>query len=155
MKVAFIGHRKIADNSLGERLTETILNLIVKQNADTFIFGSKSQFDSLSYSVVSELKKAYPHICRIYVRADYEEVEGRYEKYLLSLYEKTCFPREVKGAGLASYIRRNFAMIDMCDLLVTYYDKNYSPEVRRRTNSGTRLAVGYAEKTGKPVLNLF
>ncbi len=156
MKVAFIGHREIKDETLKPRLELTILNLILKDGADTFIFGSKSRFNDMCYDIVSEYKKIYPSIRRIYLRACYEEVDELYGNYLLSFYEETYFPPRVKGANAASYIQRNREMIDECDLLVTYCDRDYVPQNRGyKAKSGTKLAVEYAEKRGKRIINLF
>ncbi|MEF9840764.1 MAG: biotin operon repressor, partial [Lachnospiraceae bacterium] len=44
---------------------EEIESLIVNHNVDTFLFGSRSEFDSLCHSLVTELKEKYPHIKRI------------------------------------------------------------------------------------------
>lgn len=58
MRVAFIGHRKIAETGeLKRELTGIVESLIVNEYADTFLFGSKSDFNGLSYEVVSEQKE--------------------------------------------------------------------------------------------------
>lgn len=152
MKVAFIGHRKIeASEVLKERLTKTVEGLIINERADTFLFGSKSDFDNLCLRVVTELKEKYPHIRRVFVRVEYENIDKAYTEYLLTSYEETFFPVQVKGAGRLSYVRRNQAMIDMCDVLVAYCDENYKPI---ETKSGTKIAVDYAKKKSKPIINL-
>lgn len=157
MKVAFIGHRKIEQSQkLKDSLTEIITNLIINENADTFLFGSKSEFDNLCYSAVSELKSSYPNIRRIYVRAEYEHIDKSYKDYLLNSYEDTYFPKEVEGAGKLSYIKRNQVLIDSCDLLVAYCDESYQPKSKRgKANSGTRTAVDYAKKKRIRIINLF
>ena len=154
MKVAFIGHRKIKDPSaLEKRLTDTVISLIERESADTFYFGSKSEFDDLCLEVVTSLMGRYPHVRRIYVRSMYECVDKSYEQYLLTLYDETFFPDEVKGAGALSYVVRNRVMIDESDLLVTYLDENYCERLRR--NSGTKVAVEYATKKKKRIINVF
>ena len=68
----FFGHRKIEDSSeLRTKLYDTIEKLIVNENIATFLFGSKSEFDALCHEAVTELKEKYPHIKRVYVRAEY------------------------------------------------------------------------------------
>lgn len=157
MKVAFIGHRRIEHSQkLKDGLIELITNLINNENAETFLFGSKSEFDNLCYSVVSELKTFYPHIRRIYVRAEYQYIDKSYEDYLLQFYEDTYFPSEVEGAGKLTYIKRNQVLIDRCDLLVAYCDENYQPKSKRgKVNSGTKTAVDYAKKKHTRIINLF
>lgn len=59
----FIGHREITENEeLKNRLTVLIEGLIKKEKVDTFLFGSKSRFNSLCYEQVTNIKKKYPHI---------------------------------------------------------------------------------------------
>ena len=63
----FFGHRKIDETEeLKNNLYEIIENLIVNEKVDTFLFGSKSQFDDLCHKIVTDLKEKYPHIKRIY-----------------------------------------------------------------------------------------
>ena len=65
----FFGHRKIAQTEeLRIELYRIIQELVEQKNVHTFLFGSKSRFDSLCYEVVSSLKEKYPHIRRVYVR---------------------------------------------------------------------------------------
>ena len=127
-------------------------NLIVNENANTFLFGSKSEFDTLCYNVVTELQGKYSSIRRVYVRAEYEFINEEYKKYLLNLYEFTYFPKIVQGAGPLSYIKRNQAMIDKCDIVVAYYDDQYMPSTK--TKSGTQIAVIHALKNNKRLINL-
>ncbi|MCM1306640.1 MAG: hypothetical protein NC037_03060 [Bacteroides sp.] len=157
MIVAFIGHRKIAfSQNLKDKLYQIIENLIVNENADIFLFGSKSEFDTLCYKVVSELKNVYPHISRTYVRAEYEYIDKSYMDYLLQSYEDTYFPQEVEGAGRLSYIKRNKIMIDKCSVLLVYFNETYQPKSKRgKTVSGTKTAVDYAKKKQKQIINLF
>lgn len=53
----FFGHRKIeVTDELVSRMNEVVKNLIVEKKVDTFLFGSKSQFDKLCLQVVTGLK---------------------------------------------------------------------------------------------------
>lgn len=154
MTVAVIGHKKIdKTQDLIDRLNEVMTDLIVSENADTFIFGSKSAFDDLCYKTITELKYKYQHIQRIWARAEYECVSREYVMYLLTFYEGTFFPEKVKGMGMLSYIKRNEVIVDMCDVLVVYYDKDYKPSNQR--NSGTKLSVAYANRKNKRIINVF
>jgi len=54
----FFGHRKIDEtDELKNILCGIIEHLIVNEKVDTFLFGSKSEFDSLCLKTVTELKK--------------------------------------------------------------------------------------------------
>ena len=80
----FFGHRTINETEeLKERLTEIIEKLIVDEKVDTFLFGSKSRFNSLCLELVTEIKGKYPHIKRVYVRAEYPYISEHYKNYLL------------------------------------------------------------------------
>lgn len=67
-------------------------------------------------------------------------------------------------AGSASYIERNYAMINASDYCIFYYDENYLPEYKRyskkgigfyQPNSGTALAYSYAKRKNKIIINIF
>lgn len=153
MIVAFIGHRTlIKTEALKDKLKKIVENLIVNENADTFLFGSKSEFNTLCYDVVTELQNKYRSIQRVYVRAEREFISEEYKRYLLTLYEFTYFPKAVQGAGALSYVKRNQAMIDKCDVVVAYYDDQYIPPTK--TKSGTQMAVVHAIKNHKRLINL-
>ena len=146
----FIGHREInVTDELKEKLRVVIECLIVDENIDTFLFGSKSQFDDLCYDIVTEIKKKYPHIKRIFVRAEYPYIDESYVAYLLKSYEDTYFPKSVLGAGKASYVKRNCEMIENSRFCIVYYKEDYTPKGRK---SGTKIAFDYAEKKKKTII---
>ncbi len=152
--VAFIGHRCVNNvNEVKEKIKKALTELIEEENAETFLFGSKSVFDDLCLAAVTELKeKFYPLIKRVYVRSSYEVISDFYKSYLLTAYDETFYPYEVKNAGYRSYVRRNEIMINMCDILVTYYDGDY--RLLKGRTSGTKYAVEYALKKNKKIINL-
>ena len=169
MTVAFIGHRKVQDKEeLVERIYDALTDLIENEGADTFLFGSRSNFNDLCFMVVTEMKKIYPHIRRVYVRADYEKVSKLYEDCLLANYEETYYPDKVRGSNELCYVIRNACMVEACDVLVTYHDENYEPLRKSTKNkmlapvfahktmkSGTKMAVEYAQRQKKRVINVF
>ena len=153
LKVAFIGHRKIErTGELQRRLADTVTTLIEKEKAETFLFGSKSEFNDLCYEIVTVLQQTYPHIRRVEIRASNEYLPQMYIDIILKYYEETVFPECVGGAGYRAYIKRNQAMIDMCDVLIAYCDMNFKPSTR--TKSGTILAAEYARKKKKRIINV-
>ncbi len=107
----FFGHRKINESKeLKSKLVEIIENLIGEKQVDTFLFGSKSQFNSLCQEIVTEIKEKYPHIKRVYVRAEYPYISEYYKNYLLVSYEDTYYPEKIMNLGRASYIERNYVI---------------------------------------------
>lgn len=148
----FIGHREIEETEeLKGHLYETIENLITKEKVNTFLFGSKSGFNSLCYTCVTDLKEKYPFIRRIFVRAEYPVINDDYLKYLHQFYEGTYYPNSVMGAGKAAYIKRNCKMIDESDFCVFYYNERNFPQKR---NSGTKIALDYAKRKAKNIFIL-
>ena len=149
----FIGHREISETKeLKERLYKLIESLIVDNGVDTFLFGSKSRFNGVCYETVTELKEKYPHIKRIYVRAEYPVIDEDYKRYLLKRYEKTYYPEKAVGAGRAVYIKRNFEMIDKSRYCVIYFDADRKYNTRK---SGTRAAFEYAKSRHKAMFNTY
>ncbi|MBO5020128.1 MAG: hypothetical protein J6D52_05645 [Clostridia bacterium] len=160
----FFGHRKINDSpELTERLIKAIENLIIEKEVNTFLFGSKSEFDRLCHKVVTGLKEKHPYIKRIYVRAAYADIDDSYTKYLLERYEETYYPEKMRGAGKASYVERNQEMINQSNFCIVYYDENYLPPRRKNSRrdltdyqpkSGTKVAYDYAMKKGNEIINV-
>lgn len=145
----FIGHRTINETEeLKNRLTETIERLILKENVDTFLFGSKSRFNDLCYELVTEIKGKHPHIKRIYVRAEFPEIDDDYKNYLLKLFENTYYPEKIIGSGKAVYVERNCEMITNSRFVIIYYNEEETPSRRK---SGTRISYEYAVKCGKEI----
>ena len=63
---SFFGHRATEQTEeLKQKVRETVERLIVEEGVDTFLFGSRSNFDELCHIVVTEIKEKYPHIRRI------------------------------------------------------------------------------------------
>ena len=148
----FIGHKRINQTvQLKENLTG-ITEELINEGTDTFLLGSRSEFNGLCCDVLSSLKEKYPHIKRIYVRAEYPVIGEDYKRYLLSMFEDTYFPEKISGAGKERYIERNFHMIDKSDLCVFYFDEGINYQNRK---SGTRAAYCYAGTKGKRIINAY
>ena len=63
---SFFGHRDTPQTEeLKEKVREIVERLIIEEGVDTFLFGSRSNFDELCHIVVTELKEKYPYIRRI------------------------------------------------------------------------------------------
>ena len=174
----FIGHRKIErTDKLLKNLTSLIGGLIHEQGVNTFLFGSRSEFDDLCHSIVTELQKNNPQIKRIMYtcRSEYavkkeekEEREGiarevtkRDIKY--KDYDGAMMSDRLWSAGKASYVERNQDMINASDYCVFYYNPQYLPPRRKyskravgdyQPKSGTKVAFDYAnqrKRNGKDI----
>ncbi len=161
----FFGHRRIAPvPKLPEKLTQTVDDLIRDKGVTYFYFGSKSEFDSLCYKVVTGLKEKYPQIKRIYVRSAFPEITDSYKEYLLADYEETYFPEKMRGAGKAAYVKRNQEMVNQSRFCVVYFDETYAPPRRRnckrdtedyQPRSGTKVTYDYAVQKKCEIINIF
>ena len=148
----FIGHRTINETEeLKSKLYETIEKLIVENSIDTFLFGSRSRFNDLCHEIVTQIKEKYPHIKRIYVRAEYQNIDETYKAYLLENYEDTYYPEQIIGAGKVAYVERNYEMINKSHFCIFYYDEQNAPTTRK---SGTKIAFDYAVKQKKEIIRI-
>ncbi len=146
----FFGHREIIETEeLKKKLFETIEGLIRDENIDTFLFGSKSRFDGLCLETVTKIKKKYPHIKRVYVRAEFPYINEHYMSFLLESYDDSYYPERIINAGRAVYVERNREMIDKSCFCVVYYDSEYTPKKRK---NGTKIAFEYAVKQKKNII---
>ncbi len=161
----FFGHRKIKDTvRLRARLLSVIEGLLTEEGTDTFLFGSKSEFNSLCHEIVTDLKEKHPHIKRVFVRAEYPFIGEKYREYILKDYEDTYFPEYMINAGKAAYVERNLEMIDKSGICVVYYNPDYELPYRkegqfelsrRLPKSGTKIAYEYAVRKKAVIINVF
>ncbi|MBE6648759.1 MAG: DUF1273 family protein [Ruminococcaceae bacterium] len=146
----FFGNRTIKETEeLKEKVTEIVERLIVDEKVEAFLFGSKSRFDSLCLELVTKTKEKYPHIKRIYVRAEYPYISEHYKESLLKEYDETYYPEKLLDAGRAVYVERNREMIDKSRFCVVYFDESTVPTTRK---SGTKIALDYAKKRKKEIV---
>ena len=155
---SFFGHRDTPQTEeLKQKIRETVERLIIEEGVDTFLFGSRSNFDELCHIVVTELKEKYPNIRRIAYLCKHEsgclvgagmeqrrrikELTGR-DVYVPE-YEDIRKSDRVNSAGRASYVVRNYWMVENSDYVIIYIKKNYSLS---RSISGTWVVYQYAIK---------
>jgi hypothetical protein len=159
----FIGHRKIEDKMQVEERLREIVKLLINRGVNVFYFGSRSEFDDLALKVVTDFKQEYANIRRVYVRSIYESISGFYQAYLLKSFGDTFMPDSAKNAGIASYVKRNQAMINESDICVFYYREDYLPKKRKNSRrgiidyqpkSGTKIAFEYAKRKNKEIINI-
>ena len=175
---SFFGHRNVeTTEELKQKVKQTVEYLITQCQVSTFLFGSRSNFNTLCHLVVSELKEQYPHVKRIAYTCKSEtcilESERKKWKKLYSLFQNEkvpflCVEKEIEHetkytAGKGAYVERNYAMIDDSAYCVFYYKENYQPKPRKyskrnltdyQPKSGTALAFHYATKKQKNIINL-
>lgn len=177
---SFFGHRNAELTS--DKLTElesVIERLITNENVSLFLFGSRSNFDKICHEVVTKLKDKYDikrlaYPCKhesVILESEKEKFEKMFKSIVLRESNILCFDEEANHkarnmSGKASYIERNYAMIDDSDYCIFYYDETYIPKQKKVnsnkdilptkvTSSGTSLAYKYATQSKKTIINIF
>ncbi len=151
---ANFGHREIkVDKNLLLKLRDYIELLVIKEGITTFIFGSKSMFYEYCWIAINIL---IPYLKRIVLDCQHEhslklEDIDSFENQIY--YDEVLKSNRSINAGKYTYINRNYEMIDVSDVVLFYYNKEYVP--KRNTRSGTSLAYQYAKQKNKRIYNLF
>lgn len=147
--VAFFGHRYI-DNmfAVEERLEEIIRSLMRDKEYVDFVVGRNGDFDQYVSSTVLRCKKNYRDdnsslvLVLPYASAEYANNQDYYEEY----YDDIEVSFEASKAHPKAAIQiRNREMVDRADLIVCYIE---------RKNGGAYKTIQYAEKIGKPIINI-
>ena len=169
-RIAVFGHRKIDEEDKKcnyiENRTSIVFKSLIDDGDKTFLFGSKSEFDDLCYITITNFQEKYTDIERIgYLCAN--EIAFTEEEYVNYLaLSKTKKPKlkkyriyeEIKQFefdGKNMYIERNKKIIDDADICIFYYKKeNLQPKNKLgiKTNSGTKIALDYAELKNKEII---
>ena len=153
---SFFGHRDTPQTEeLKQKIRVIVEQLIVGEGVDTFLFGSRSKFDELCHMVVTELKEKYPHIRRVAYLCKHEagclvgtgeemrqaikRLTGR-DEYVRE-FEEIKKSDRVNSAGRASYVERNYWMVDGSVFVIVTIN-----EGKKWAKSGTKLACDYAIK---------
>ena len=154
---SFFGHRDAPHTeALKDKVKETVERLIVEEGVDTFLFGSRSNFDELCHIVVTELKEKYPYIQRIAYLCKHETacsvgagmgLKQRIKKLTgrdvyVPEYEDIRKSDRMNSAGRASYVERNYWMVDDSNFVIMYF----KVKLEERLRSGVRVAYEYAKK---------
>lgn len=165
----FIGHRNATlSNQENDFLYSTIEDLI-KKKVSIFLFGSKSNFDTICYKIVTQLKNKYLNIKRIIYTCKSEtafiESTSQEKNELLQKLNGAFYFEKIHKSDTDfkfrknSYIERNKAMIKNSDYCVFYFNNDYLPinknNENNQTKSGTALAFSYANKLNKKIINIY
>lgn len=174
----FIGHRKVnLTQTLYQRIYNVIYDLIKDKKVDTFLFGSRSEFNDYSYKIVNDISKNFSAIQTIaydclheksFLKKDFNRIKEIYLNNNIKLdfqtFDKVYLSQKSLNTGKYCYLARNFEMIDDSTYCVFYYDIHYTPPKRKQsknsvilsqTNSGTQIAYNYAIKQNKIIINVY
>ena len=150
--ICFLGHRQFFAKDLHERLSEEIKNNISPDEDVLFLMGRHGDYDKLALSVCRDLRKEYPKVKITVVftslailRKPEEEmysVADMYDDVDTMIYniEEEHFKNQI--------VSSNKQMVDDSDTVICYVDFS-------KRQSGANIAVKYAQKQNKKVINLF
>lgn len=119
----FFGHRdSVITLEIKERIQATLIDLIEKENVDTFWFGAYGRFDADCTGIIRNLSNKYSHIS-MHLILPYPTKQGRKKGVFfeeeafdsLSYFDpdKLCFPK-------FSILKRNAYMAKNCDFMICY-----------------------------------
>ena len=134
----FAGHRDIYDNSVADKISETVITLIENEGVKTFWVGNYGDFDRCSAAAVRNLKKLYPGIkLELIIPYPTKEME-RYIVYYNSKYDSILMADIPETTPARLRIRNaNRYMVDNSDYLICYV---------RHSWGGAAQTMEYAEK---------
>ncbi len=85
------------------------------------------------------------------MRAEYPYINEHYKNYLLENYEDTYYPEKILNSGRASYVERNYEMIDNSHYaLSTTMNQTNQPPVK----AAQKIALDYAIKQCKKIIRV-
>lgn len=154
--VCFTGHREISENTvtLFNRLYTCLENLITTENATDFYAGGAVGFDTIAAKCVLSLREKYKHI-RLHLVLpcpNDEQTKGwsAGEKFDFRIILQRADSVEITSPGRTKDCMkiRNARLVEQADsFCVCYYDKT--------VKSGTGQTVGFAQKKGLTIINVF
>lgn len=147
--VCFFGNR-IIDNSMAaeKALNGVISKLLREKDYVVFLVGRNGDFDFLVSSVVHRCKRTIRSDnsslvwVMPYLSAEYRDNAESFQQYFDEI--EVC-EGSIRQHFKAAFQIRNRSMIDRSDLSVFWV---------QRGEGGARKAMCYAQKMGKPVINL-
>lgn len=147
--VSFFGHR-IVENALAveKSLEQLVTTLLREQEYVVFLVGRDGEFDQIVSSVIRRCKRAVrgdnsAHVWVLpYMNAQLRQNEELFRDY----YDEIEICESSAGVHFKSaHQKRNRSMVDRSDLVVFYV---------LRENGGAWQTMTYAQKQGKPCLNI-
>ena len=121
---------------------------LIKDHFGVFYFGGFGLFDEICWEIVTELKKKYPHIKRIFCLADSRhQRESKRPKWLKDEdYEEIVYLDLVFDYWYKRIYYRNIEIINRSDYIIFY--------VCHTQNSGAYKAMQYAMRKKKSFENI-
>ena len=124
LSCSFFGHRDI---EVTEHLQKVLKNMlkekIVKDNYTVFYFGGFGDFDDLCYKLITELKKEFNDIKRIFCLTDYKYSTKPINKFTDKEYEEVVYFDLEFNWWYKRIYYRNLEIINRSDYVIFYVNK--------------------------------
>lgn len=153
-RVCFVGHRNIGYGPIKERL-ENAIKQEIENGCRFFTMGTHGEFDSIVLGICKQLRNTFKDIEIEVVLTSLQTikqqvVEDEFDKEIYVPYSdvKTIMYEIEEEHYKRQITISNRKMIDTCDTIICYVDKNKSP-------SGAKTAMNYAKKKGLTIVNLY
>ena len=145
-RVALFGHRDFCPTKeIEDKLLSIFTRLIQSKEYLEIYIGRNGEFDIFAASIVKRIKKELDNSsCSMtlvlpYKVKDIEYFEKYYDDIIICEGEEKHHPKE-------AITKRNRWMVENCDLLVCFVERN---------SGGAFKAMRYANKHGVKIINLF
>lgn len=144
----FFGHREVYQSDIEARLEVEIEKILKTGNEFKFMTGGMGQFDNIGAKAVRAAKRRHPNknITLVLVLPYMTNRLNTDKEYYKIYYDQVIIPEEADTAHYKAAIQiRNRWMVDQADTVIAYVCRNFG---------GAFASVKYAERRGKPVINL-
>ena len=148
-RIAFFGHRFIAESEEVRKLIKNILIEKTKQGYGEILVGNHGDFDKIVLSECIKYKQEVNESLEVTLVLSTLSCLGKTKEIWEQekLYQTITY--EIENVYYKNrIIFTNKKMVDNCDLVVCYVNMN-------RGVSGAKRAVNYAKKQKKKIINLF
>ena len=144
----FAGHKEVYQLKIDEEIENAIDNLLQTDSEIIFYTGGMGDFDNKCASAVRASKRKYSgKKIRLALVLPYMSNRLNTDKeYYQYYYDEIIIPAELAGVHYkAAITMRNRWLVDRVDCVIAYVYRDYG---------GALETVKYAQKQGKPVINL-
>ncbi len=144
----FFGHREVYQSGIAAQLEVEIEKLLQTDGEFTFLSGGMGQFDTMGADAVRAAKRRHTEkrITLALVLPYPSNKLNTDKEYYRFYYDQIIIPEEVVTAHYKAAIPlRNRWMADQADTVIAYLCRDFG---------GAFAAVRYAQRQGKPVINL-
>lgn len=144
----FAGHREVYQSGIDAKIEEAINRLLQTDHEFVFFTGGMGNFDDKCASAVRSAKRRHPDLnislsLVLPYMSNRLNIDKEYYEYL---YDEIIIPAELDNVHYKAAIKkRNRWMVDQADHVIAYVYREFG---------GALETVKYAQRQGKPVINL-